>query len=74
MSQVRVETTDLITVKVITDNLEGSYNKTEAKDLSIVNVNVKLSLSKRHISTNRTQYGNNRKPYFQGNQTNSYKG
>ena len=23
---------------------------------------------------NRTQYGNNRKPYFQGNQTNSYRG
>ena len=26
-------------VKVVIDNLEGSYNETEAKDLSIVNVN-----------------------------------
>ena len=42
MPQVRVEATDLIMVKVVTDNLEGSYNKTEAKDLSIVNVSFKV--------------------------------
>ena len=39
LPQVRVEAADLSMVKVVTDNLEGSYNETEAKDLSIVNVN-----------------------------------
>ena len=29
-------------VKVVTDNLEGSYNETEAKDLSIINVSFKV--------------------------------
>ena len=42
MLQVRVEATDLTAVKAVTDNLEGSYNKTEAKDLSIVNVSFKI--------------------------------
>ena len=42
MPQVRVEATDLIMVKAVTDNLEGSYNETEAKDLSIVNVSFKV--------------------------------
>ena len=42
MPQVRVEATDLTMVKVVTDNLQGSYNKTEAKDLSIVNVSFKI--------------------------------
>ena len=42
MPQVRVEAADLTTVKVVTDNLEGSYNKTEAKNLSIVNISFKI--------------------------------
>ena len=42
MPQVRVEATDLTMVKAVTDNLEGSYNETEAKDLSIVNVSFKI--------------------------------
>ena len=42
MPQVRVKVADLTMVKVVTDNLEGSYNKTEAKDLSIVNVSLKI--------------------------------
>ena len=29
-------------VKAVTNNLEGSYNETEAKDLSIVNVSLKV--------------------------------
>ena len=41
MLQVRVEATDLIMVKVETDNFEGSFNEIEAKDLSIVNVSLK---------------------------------
>ena len=42
MPQVRVKATDLIMVKVVTNNLEGSYNETEAKDLSIVNISFKI--------------------------------
>ena len=38
MPLVRVETADLITVKVETNNYEGSHNEIEATDLSIVNV------------------------------------
>ena len=38
-AQVRVEATDLTTVKAVTDNLEGSYNET---DLSIVNISFKI--------------------------------
>ena len=41
MPQVRVEAADHTMVKVVTDNLEGSYNETEAKDLSIVNISFK---------------------------------
>ena len=42
MPQVRVEAADLTTVKAVTDNLEGSYSETEAKDLSIFNVSFKI--------------------------------
>ena len=42
MPQVRVEATDIITVKAATDNLEGSYNETGAKELSIVNISFKV--------------------------------
>ena len=40
-------------VKVVTDNLEGSYNETEAKDLSIVNVNFTI-ISIREAHHNKT--------------------
>ena len=42
MPQARVEAADLIMVKVVTDNLEGSHNKTEAKDLNMVNASFKI--------------------------------
>ena len=42
MPQVRVEATDLLLVKAVTDNLEVSHNETEAKDLSIVNVSFRI--------------------------------
>ena len=42
MPQVRVEVADLIMVKVETDNLEGLYHETEAKDLNIVNVSFRI--------------------------------
>ena len=38
MPQVGVEATDLIMVKAETDNFEGLYHETEAKDLNIVSV------------------------------------
>ena len=43
MPQVRAKATDLIMVKVETDNFEGSSNEIEAKDLSIVNVSFKIT-------------------------------
>ena len=65
MPQVRVEAADLSMVKAVTDNLEGSHNKTEAKDLSIVNVSFKIiAIREAHHNKNRIQYGNNCKPYF----------
>ena len=42
MPQVRVKATNLIMVKVETDNFKGSYNEIEANDLSIVNVSFKI--------------------------------
>ena len=49
MFQVRVKATDLIMVKVATDNFEGSYTEIEARDLSLVNVSFKtIAISKAH--------------------------
>ena len=53
MPQVRVKATDLSIVKVATDNLEGSHNETEAKDLSIVNVSFKI-IDIRKVHHNKT--------------------
>ena len=53
MPQVRVEAADLTTVKVETDNLEGSCNETEAKDLSIANVSFKI-ITIREVHHNKT--------------------
>ena len=51
MPQVRVKATDLITVKAVTNNLEGSYNETEAKDLSIVKVSFKvIAIREAHLN------------------------
>ena len=52
MLQVR-EATDLTMVKAVTDNLEGSYNETEAKDLSIVNISLKI-IAIREVHHNKT--------------------
>ena len=49
MPQVRVEATDLIMVKVVTDNLEGPYNETE--DLSMVNISFKvIAIREAHLN------------------------
>ena len=51
MPQARVEATDLIVVKAVTDNLEGSYNKTEAKDLIMVNASFKvIAIREAHLN------------------------
>ena len=41
--QVRVEATDLIMVRVETDNLEDLYQEIEDKDLNIVNVSFRIT-------------------------------
>ena len=51
MPQARVEATDLIMVKVVTDNLEGSHNETEAKYLNMVNVSFKvIAIREAHLN------------------------
>ena len=51
MPQVRVEATDLITVKAVTNNLERLHNETEAKDLSIVNISFTvIAIREAHLS------------------------
>ena len=42
MSQVRVKATELIMVKVETDNFEGLHHKIEVKNLSIVSISFKI--------------------------------
>ena len=42
MPQVRVEATDLLLVKTVTNNLEVSHNETEAKDFNIVNISFRI--------------------------------
>ena len=53
MPQVRVEAADLITVKAVTNNLEGPYNETEDNDLSMVNVSFKV-IAIREVHLNKT--------------------
>ena len=53
MPQVRTEAADLLMVKVVTNNLEVSHNKTEAKDLNIINVNFRI-IDFREAHFNRT--------------------
>ena len=75
MPQVRVEAADLIMVRAETNNLEDLYHETEVKDLNIVSVNSRpITIREVHRKQNRTQYGSACKPYFQGNQMNTYRG
>ena len=37
--QVKIETTDLLTVKAVADNSEASHREAGAKDLSTINAN-----------------------------------
>ena len=48
---IRVKAADFIMVKAVTNNLEGSYNETEAKDLSMVNVSFKvIAIREAHLN------------------------
>ena len=51
--QARIEATDLLMVKAVTDNLEVSQNETKAKDLNIVNINFRI-IDFREAHFNRT--------------------
>ena len=53
LPQVKIEATDLLMVKAVTDNLEVSHNKTEAKDLNIININFRI-INFREAHFNRT--------------------
>ena len=53
MPQARVKAADLVMVKAVTDNLEGLYNKTADKDLSMVNISFKV-IAIREAHLNRT--------------------
>ena len=53
MPQVRVEDADLLLVKAATNNLEVSHNKTEAKDLNIVNISFRI-INIREAHPNKT--------------------
>ena len=51
MPQARVEATNLIMVKAVTNNLAGSHNKTEAKDLNMVNTSFKvIAIREAHLN------------------------
>ena len=68
MPQVTVKAADLLLVKVVTDNLEDQ--RPQYSQHQYQNYRYQRGTSQQ----NRTQYSNNRKPYFQGNQGNSYRG
>ena len=53
MPEVRVKAAYLIMVQAVTDNLEGPYNETEDKDLSMVNISFKV-IAIRDAYLNRT--------------------
>ena len=51
LPQVKTETADLSTVKVVTSNLDASHKETEVKDLSIINANFKaIGFREAHIN------------------------
>ena len=73
MPQARVKTADLIMVKAVTDNLEGLYNETGQRPQYGQHQFQSYRYQRGASQQNHTQYGNTHKPYFQGNNTNSYR-
>ena len=74
LPQVRNVAADLLMVKAVTDNLEVSHNKTEARPQYNQRQFQNYQFQRGTFQQNRTQYGTRCKPYFQGNQTNIYRG
>ena len=72
LPQVRTVAADLSMVKAVIDNLEAPHKEAEVKDLNTISTNYRFQRGT--YQQNHTQYGTNRKPYFQGNQTNDYRG
>ena len=74
LPQVKIVTADLSMVKAVTDNLEASHKEAgqrpQYNQCQFQNYRFQQSA----YQQNCTQYGTNRKPYFQGNQTNDYRG
>ena len=53
LPQVRIVAADLLTVKVVIDNLEVSHKEAEAKDLNIINISFR-TINFREVHFNRT--------------------
>ena len=48
----KIEVTDLLLVKAVADNLEASHSKAEARDLSIIHINFRITgFREAHIRT-----------------------
>ena len=73
LPQVKVEATDPLMVKAGTDNLEVSHNETGQKPQYSQGKFQNCRFQRGTFQQNRIQYSSNRKSYFQGNQTNSYR-
>ena len=43
LPQVKIEAADLLLVKAVANNLEASHSKSEARDLSTINVNFRTT-------------------------------
>ena len=74
MPQVRVKAAELIMVKAETDNFKGLYHKTGQIPKYSQRQFQNYRYQKSALQQNCTQYGSTRKPYFQGNQMNTYRG
>ena len=68
LPQVKNKAADLLLVKAAADNSEALHSKAEARDLSTI------GFRETHIRVAPNQYSSHHKPYFQGNQFNSYRG
>ena len=65
LPQVKTKAADLLTVKVVTGNLEASHKEAEAKDLSITNANFKIiDTREAHLNITITNMAHTANPIF----------
>ena len=65
LPQVKTEAADLLTVKVVTGNLEAPHKEAEAKDLSITNANFKtIDPREAHLNITITNMTHTANPIF----------